>query len=388
LANYKFTNQKSLDRSEFVDVLRGIAIFGVLVIHSKNFAVMGLASQGYSETEFLSDLADFGLYGVELFFLISGYLMANLYPQDSDGRVWSRKEYFIKRLLRIWPLWLVFASLGFVVGVAGLENEFYNPWGKVFFDFQAGQTVLHQPAVAFLLTLTFLGFVSPLLWNVVPGGWSIQNEIFNYIVWGLLKGRSNLHFLALILSFGVVQTTSYLLVLDAFHPLEVLGRLNLFSSLCFFYLGTLLWMLTSNSQHGASSLSNRFSRRELYVSALILVLAVINPLTFGNTIGAFGFIAIALVATYVLLKLEWGRILIALGKRSYFMYFAHFVVLYTLTSPIWKLSAEFAPMPPLVFQAVLTAVFVLICIAISYPLAALSWRIFEKPILSIGSKER
>lgn len=224
-------NSKRLD---LLDTLRGIAIIGVVLIHSKNFAVMGMTQFGVPEVEYLSSVSDFGMYGVELFFAISGYLISMLYPRSAVSLApWSLKSYFARRFARIWPLWALFATLGFAVGISKFENDFYTPWDAVLADTSSPAALLHDPVIGLLLSLLFLGFLSPLLWGVVPGGWSIQNEIANYAIYAALRRRSLRVFIVVLFCLGVLQSCSYFITGDPYSPLEVFGRLNVFSSLCF-----------------------------------------------------------------------------------------------------------------------------------------------------------
>jgi peptidoglycan/LPS O-acetylase OafA/YrhL len=373
-------------REKFIDTLRGLAIVGVVLIHSKNFAVMGMTELGIPETKFLSDLSDFGMYGVELFFGISGYLISGLYPRGTHSRYWATQRYLIKRLLRIWPLWIIFSFLGFLIGLQAVKDSLYNPWSFVFADYGSNSTPIHHPLAGLLLTILFLGFLSPLLWGVVPGGWSIQNEMANYFLYALLRRRSLRAVLWTLVSLGLAQSLSYIVHLDAYHPLEVLGRLNAFSSACFFYVGVVFQILLSSGENQKDFVNELKEKPNLILFATILLALIVNPLTFGNAIGAMGFILVAVLFGLFLNRLGADGPLAILGRLSYFIYFSHFAVLYLFADPIWSYSKGLSALAPIAFQAVLTFAFLALCFLVSTPLAALSWRYIEKPIIHLGER--
>src|SRR5512141_498495 len=76
-----------------LDGLRGIAIIAVILYH--NFP--------YGETFF-------GWLGVDLFFVLSGFLipgilMKSVYPEKENGFL---KKFYTRRILRIFPLYYLF----------------------------------------------------------------------------------------------------------------------------------------------------------------------------------------------------------------------------------------------------------------------------------------
>src|SRR4051812_40435854 len=78
-----------------LDGLRAISISLVLLGH-------GAASMGISQ--YVSAAGDLGLFGVRVFFIISGFLITTLLLNelDSTGRI-SMKQFYTRRTLRIFP---------------------------------------------------------------------------------------------------------------------------------------------------------------------------------------------------------------------------------------------------------------------------------------------
>jgi peptidoglycan/LPS O-acetylase OafA/YrhL len=86
-----------------VDGLRGIAILLVLLFH---FIPDG--------TPVLSAISDYGGHGVDLFFVISGFLITGVLL-DRRGRPHYFRDYWARRTLRIFPLYYLVVLLLFAV---------------------------------------------------------------------------------------------------------------------------------------------------------------------------------------------------------------------------------------------------------------------------------
>lgn len=150
----------SAPRTEWLDHARGIAILGVMLVHTTQFVVFTFPFTTPQVWRNVRTVAEQGMYGVELFFFISGWLLAALYSRQLQPRT-----YAIRRLARIWPLWLAFSGLA--LGQHLLWE--YGPWHDAVTDSdRSGWWVL-------LLTVTMLSWTAESVWNTsVPGGWSIQ----------------------------------------------------------------------------------------------------------------------------------------------------------------------------------------------------------------------
>lgn len=113
----------SLRRLAILDGLRGTAILMVLVYHLWGF-LPGL-SRGHASAEldvYLDHLFKSGWAGVDLFFVISGFLITgNLY--DARGSRTYFRAFYARRALRVFPLYYVFLLvLLFVVPLTALAG--------------------------------------------------------------------------------------------------------------------------------------------------------------------------------------------------------------------------------------------------------------------------
>ena len=90
----------SIKRNNSIDTLRGISVFLVLIFHLKIEIFEHVIFEG-------------GYLGVDIFFVISGYLITSILFLNSDDKKFTYKNFLKKRFLRIFPTYisLIFATL-------------------------------------------------------------------------------------------------------------------------------------------------------------------------------------------------------------------------------------------------------------------------------------
>lgn len=99
-------------RQRTLDVVRGIAIFSVMLFHLQvptGIAVVDLA---------LRPFAVAGWAGVDLFFVLSGFLVGGNILREAGGGGFDRRRFFIRRALRLWPALYVYLAALVIVGGA------------------------------------------------------------------------------------------------------------------------------------------------------------------------------------------------------------------------------------------------------------------------------
>ena len=102
-----------------LDGLRGLAVLIVLVSHLSNHGVLALPGIGLSGT---------GKSGVYLFFVLSAFLLTRVLldrplAKFADGRLWL--DYALRRVLRIWPLYLVVLLTSWFLTRHGVQGWHY-----------------------------------------------------------------------------------------------------------------------------------------------------------------------------------------------------------------------------------------------------------------------
>ncbi len=354
-------------RVSTLDAVRAIAVLGVIATHSLSASVAVTQSYDFPKSIFM--LFDYGQFGVQVFFALSGWLIFSLYyrksPQVSGSHYWAR------RIARIWPLWALFVLLYFVLydqDTAGLPT-----W------------------LAIVLCLLFLGWTVAALVAVPTGGLTIQQEMGHYALFWLFRKRSVDFFLVSVImgytTFFLAKWMVTALSGEAFIQSAATAwlRLSLFTSWPFFVFGGLAYLAFTTWRAKSSPGKMGFSYR---TGALLLVALLLGSQIFYNQETPSYFVA-GFVAFSALLGIAIDRIpglnavFWSIGRYSYFMYFFHFLVLRQLeivyrnifgvepsTSPFWNIL-------------VLLGMFITSA-AISWSVAWVSWRIFESPILRIA----
>lgn len=122
-----------------LDALRFGAFFIVFAAHTcQSLAVEMYNAGGLSA--FIEEASIGGLYGVDLFFILSAYLICELFRREREetGGI-NVKAFYGRRVLRIWPLYYVFvltvAVASLVVTVTPMPRPalvsllfFYSNW--------------------------------------------------------------------------------------------------------------------------------------------------------------------------------------------------------------------------------------------------------------------
>ena len=108
--------------------LRFIAAFSVLLAHIELLKSL----HGFSninDTPFYQNTN--GHIGVILFFVLSGFLITYLLlKEESEHKTISLKKFYIRRILRIWPLYFLMVTISYVVYlILGYDFESGGWWG-------------------------------------------------------------------------------------------------------------------------------------------------------------------------------------------------------------------------------------------------------------------
>jgi peptidoglycan/LPS O-acetylase OafA/YrhL len=304
-----------------------------------------------------------GYIGVDVFFVISGYLITGILVRDMAAKRYSLGEFYRRRILRIFPA--LFAMLLVVTVVSAI---IMLPGELIRYARSLGATALFGSNMMFYTESGYFdsaSHVKPLLHT-----WSLAIEEQFYLIWPLLLavvGVQNRK--ALLWTFiGIIAAS----LISA----EVLTRVDL--SAAFYLLPTRAWELALGGLVAITPYrpSNRILREFLAVSAI----AMIGYCTLRySSLTIFPGISAALPCVGAALLISTGpdtavgRILsispaVFIGEISYSLYLWH-----------W---------PTIIFAQILlvpqTSLVMAGEIAVSFLLAVLSWRFVEKPFRDHG----
>jgi peptidoglycan/LPS O-acetylase OafA/YrhL len=300
------TNSKSEARQPALDFLRGIAILSVVAFHSAGYFEPGVYV--------ISSVLSLGFQGVELFFVVSAITMCYMWNLRTDES-YPKLKFYIRRIFRIAP--------PFWVAIAG-----YLLLGHLQSD--------PPPNISQIVTsLLFVSAFWPSTINtVVPGSWSIVNEMVFYIFFPLLISQIRfraiyyvvLAFVMYLFNFIVVETgyNSLLKAYSESYTFNGFEFYQFFNQAPLFLLGIFLYM-------GANSLSRR---RDLVIGGAIGAAWIGLAYTLKNFYGwssepyfwLSNFLLLAIVLMTLEFNIAWKPIN-RLGQLSYPIYLVHFALL-------------------------------------------------------------
>lgn len=314
---------------------------------------------------------------VDLFFVISGVIMAAVYGERLRSGAQLR-GFFIKRFYRLYPLHLVttFSAIGAVILVQGAK------WGAAQFGIQLGGEAPF--AVEFfslpyllleLLMLQGLGIMTEALHNYPS--WSLSVEFWLYLVFALLCFVVRNTRVRLLLSLAVVLgCLGWFLRPGSGLPASPLSAdvHGLPRGLLSFFIGVLVW-------HGWTAVRGSCARLpdwlpgllQLLLGALALLMVASKP-----ALGAWVYAIPAVFGLWVWSLLPDRGLLAALlqtrglqwlGVHSYSIYLVHVTV---LTCFDWPARRFDEPLKYGVVLVFLLAVFALS--AFSYRWIEVPWR--------------
>jgi len=329
--------------------LRGIAAWCVVFYHIR-----------LSMTDILPapviDILAKGYLAVDLFFLLSGFVMwLNYGAKFTSGGLREAPRFWWKRFARIWPLHAAvlaaMACFALLVAVTGRDAS----------DYPIAELPLH-----FLLVQNW-GLTPELTWN--HPAWSISAEFAAYLLFPLLVTAVDWPRIATWLLLGVVAGLAMgLYLIFAFQGHDNLGeditRLGLWRCLVQFSIGALLAIIWQRHSDGRA-----LAPLALAAAIALVVFAIIADLP--ETAFVPGFFAAGLLVLasnrgpagqmFAAAPLRW------LGDISYATYLLHFFGFVLFKLALVDHSLQIGWWQLLVFTAVLLAA------------SDLAYRWFEKP---------
>lgn len=141
--------------------LRALAAAAVVVTHTEYLR----ASWGLQSGHALAPIANLGTHGVTLFFCLSGFLITSLLcvEQARTGRIDIRR-FYLRRALRIWPLYFLTLAMGLIAAPALLPNLGFRDAGELLHTHYPWLLAFMLPNVAIVRYGSLLGL--SVLWSV------------------------------------------------------------------------------------------------------------------------------------------------------------------------------------------------------------------------------
>ncbi|GAA4364678.1 acyltransferase [Hymenobacter saemangeumensis] len=325
-----------------------------------------------------------GQLGVTLFFVLSGFLITYLLLEEKEklGEI-KFGAFYLRRVLRIWPLYYVVVILGLFV------------FPHLDFFFFPHQTPLVSQSLGMKTALYafILPNVAKELYPAVPylsQAWSIGVEEQFYIIWPVLVHFSRSYLRNFVLLAGgvfVVAQLSWALTTPQRHILPINEVTDFIKNFLFFFRiqcmaigGIFALVLLRNWTGILSVLTSRLVQAAAWTLTLALIVRgqTIPYATHEMYSVLFGVLVLNLAQTdtsVVSLRHKW---LDYLGRISYGLYMLHGIAVVVGIRVASLLVADASPAHHLLTF--------LVAVVVSILLAALSYHYLETPFLTIKKR--
>ena len=373
-------NKTSLQKFSELDGLRGIAVLMVMAFHIFNRAP-GYLIDNQTFIITLNKIAQIGWAGVDIFFVLSGFLITSILLNTKNTPHYF-KNFYARRILRISPLYFL------VIGAILIFLPFITPHANV----HGGQASWPY----FLFSLQNWLVIHALKLGVYPTPanplWSLAIEEQFYLIWPMLVffiSRRKLVFLTIAILVGslifrllFVQLAGMSRDTAPFLYFSSITRLDGFA------VGALL-AIAYQSEHWKRIFA-RYSWLLLIVVLPVIAAIMIysrntNPLQIDYYLNTWGYSLIALAAGAILVILTTGSsetiprrffrndALSFFGKYSYAMYLLHFpIMLMVLNMDFARHRGEQS-----------WFIFVFLTFGLTILGSLLTWNLLEKPMLKL-----
>lgn len=211
------------DYRKGIDVLRALAVSAVVLYHAKF---------QFFEIEILKG----GYLGVDIFFVISGYLISrNLFKELKDKNSINFKSFYIRRIKRLIPILMTVIAFFYFVAFI-----YYSPWGFLNFSKSVLSSMFFFSNFYFSRTSTVYGSEDSLYIPFLHS-WSLSVEeqfylLFPLVFFLIFKFRKNN--LLLIISCTLVGSFIFSIFLESTQP--ELNFFNFFSRIWEILAGSII----------------------------------------------------------------------------------------------------------------------------------------------------
>jgi exopolysaccharide production protein ExoZ len=316
---------KNTSKINSIQLLRAVAIMLVVYAHSIDAVIgKGLPSRQVG----FYYLENWGAIGVDLFFVISGFIMTVVIPAYLHANGW--KVFLLKRLTRILPLYYL---ISFYLVVRAVVSGYTPDPFNVLISF------------SILPVFNITRFSDP----YIAVGWSLAYELYFYILIALLlafarqKIYKHLLFIIPILSLvGLLTNANYILLKLATSPLLLEFGLGIAAGLIYTYIQKRNF---DNSKVKAVSIAICMAGLLLMVATIFMYTSTLHSATHviqNNRLAMYrsviwGGPCFLLLLGVVLLEhtshLKIPKLLVSIGNASYSCYLIHgwFVIPHVMT---------------------------------------------------------
>ncbi|MEM9582616.1 MAG: acyltransferase [Pseudomonadota bacterium] len=286
--------------TDFVSGLRAVAAIMVMMIHTGGFRDLGWLG---------ANMTKVGGYGVQMFFVISGFSIAISYASSP-----SYTTYLIRRLARILPLYFAVILLALALMGSGLIE--INRWAAYFgVPIDTYNIVMH---------FTLLSILDYRVANAIIGvEWSIPIEVFWYLVLPLFLHRI----------WGIKNALIFMtaLILLAFATKIALDQLGSFRAARWFPTSYGPYFLMGVLCAAWRDKMGYWSGAVFWAGVALLWFALLAGLPYMRPV--IGLATMLIILGYRGSGILTSKPLLYLGTISYSVYLLHVIVIQLLDLP-------------------------------------------------------
>jgi peptidoglycan/LPS O-acetylase OafA/YrhL len=253
-------------------------------------------------------------YGVTIFFVLSGFLITYLLQEEKDRVPINIKKFYIRRLLRIWPLYYLCLTLSFIIIII-----FKMP--------TTGEMIFYYTF--------FLGNI-PRIKNIgiyiIGHYWSLGVEEQFYLFWPVVNKLSKN-----LLKLSVISIIAIIFIKVGIHILKPNTTLDRVIEVTRFHcmmIGAVAALLVKNNNKLFLSFAD--NKKTQLICWIIIVLVTINKYHIATVLDheIIAIVAVLLIVGQIkienrVINLE-RPIFQYLGKLSYGIYIIHMIVIFLL----------------------------------------------------------
>ena len=358
-----------------LNTLRFFAAFFVIISHG-NISLIKLGIYGTGNWPFLNRGED----AVNFFFTLSGFLITYLLLLEikKTGTI-SIKQFYLRRVFRIWPLYFLVVAIGFFIFTILYKRVMH---GSSYFTFNTFQGLLCF--LFFLPNYMAVNYQVGLLYPL----WSIGVEEQFYLFWAPLVKLFRKNIIVFLILFAVISTIFYSLIYNQHIVFsEKIQKFLLTQKFFEMAIGSLFAYIIYKKYDWYNT--SVFSSKPIQLIILVIILwhytigfSFSGSLLFKIACSIlYGFLILNVsVITHKLLDLD-NPLLNYLGVISYGLYMYHMIVDYILRTTVSKIGY----MLP---SKLLIPLYYVVLLCGTIALAGFSYKYFESYFLRIKKKMR
>ncbi|MBC7752545.1 MAG: acyltransferase [Candidatus Saccharibacteria bacterium] len=318
------------NRFIFLDGIRGIAAIFVVILHSSSF-------WNFTELRLVH-----AYLAVDLFFILSGFVIANAYDEKLESGKLSLKLFIYIRLIRLYPIYLLSVLICIPALTLGIVQDV--PHWVQYPNFAEGAAIIAAAAM-------FLPFYAPSVFALFPlnsPSWSLFFELLMNFVYGLIHpilSTRALIFIVFGASIGLCLVLKYKGSLNTGFQWEGISFIGgVIRSAYGFFLGVLL-----HRYH--QKLNYYFGGQIFPWLGVLMIVGILASPPMGAYDELFVLLIVFLIFPIALLfaskthDSRMGRPLLLLGSASYPIYVLHVPIKEQMTywfGPIVYTTAPFS----------------------------------------------